>query len=408
MEIHEFFWVFAFILVSAKMLGQVFAGIGIPAVLGELAAGFILGPSLLGIIHPNETLQILAEIGIVLLIFEVGQETDILQMKEVGFNAVVVAVVGALLPFLLGYAVSRYLFDYSLLISLFIGGMLTATSIGITVRVLKDIQRDQSLFAQVVIGAAVLDDILGVTFLVVVYDFAVTGTVSIMRTAKVLVLMVVFLVAAPIIALLFSKMIQIVENMLSPSGFLAPTYVALLLVLAYLSHALGVSVILGAFAAGIAMSRRFIVPICERCNLDRGFITKVETCMKPIVVLFTPVFFVMIGLNIDLRILDFTSINLWIIGTTITTIAVVAKMAGGFLTKGMSLLERTLTGVSMVPRGEVGLVFANLGLVQGVLTKDIFATLIFVIVLTTLLPPFALKWLCRYDVRTQTPKTEEV
>jgi Kef-type K+ transport system membrane component KefB len=100
--------------------------------------------------------------------------------------------------------------------------------------------------------------------------------------------------------------------------------------------------------------------------------------------------------------------HLWVIGTTITTVAIVTKMAGGFLTKGMTLLERTLTGVSMVPRGEVGLVFANLGLVQGVLTKNIFATLIFVIVLTTLLPPYALKWLCRYDVRTQTPKTEEV
>lgn len=200
----------------------------------------------------------------------------------------------------------------------------------------------------------------------------------------------------------------IVENMLAPSGFLAPTYVALLLVLAYLSHALGVSVILGSFAAGIAMSRRFIVPICERCNLDRGFITKVETCMKPIVVLFTPVFFVMIGLNIDLRVPDLTSVNLWIIGTTITAIAIVTEMAGGFLTKGMSMLERALTGVSMVPRGEVGLVFANLGLVQGVLTKQVFATLIFVIVLTTLLPPFALKWLCRYDVTTQTSNTEEV
>lgn len=400
MEIQEFFWVFALILLSAKILAQVFAGLGIPAVLGELAAGFILGPSLLGIIHPNETLQILAEIGIVLLIFEVGQETDILQLKEVGFNAVIVSVVGAVLPFVVGYAFARYVFDFTLLVSLFIGGMLTATSIGITVRVLKDMKRDQSLVARIVIGAAVLDDILGVVFLVVLYDFAVTGTVSIFRTAKVLAFMLVFLVAAPIVSLLLSKLIQIIEDVFAPSGFLAPTYISLLLVLAYLSHALGVPEILGSFAAGIAMSKRFIVPICERCNLDRGFITKVETCMKPIVVLFTPVFFVMIGLSIDLHVLDLSSARFWIVGLTVTAIAIITKMAGGFLTKGLTMFERTFVGVSMVPRGEVGLVFAKLGLLQGLFTNEIFATLILVIILTTLLPPFGLKWLCRFEPLT--------
>jgi Kef-type K+ transport system membrane component KefB len=276
--------------------------------------------------------------------------------------------------------------------------MITATSIGITVRVLKDVKKDNTKFARIVLGAAVLDDILGVIFLVVIYDFAVTGTVSVIRTAKVLLFMVLFLLLAPLASLLLSKVIQIVEQVLKPSGFLAPVYVSLLLVLAYLSHAMGVPEILGSFAAGIAMSKRFIVPVCERCNLERGFITKVEDSMRPIVFLFTPVFFVMIGLSIDLHVLDLSSKDFWIVGSVLTAMAILTKLIAGFFTSRTTLLEKTLIGISMIPRGEVGLVFAKLGLLKGVFNDQVFATMIFVVIVTTLLPPFALKFLSRYEL----------
>jgi Kef-type K+ transport system membrane component KefB len=403
MEIQDFFWIFALILVSAKIMAQLFNNVGIPAVLGELAAGLVLGPSLLGWIEPNQTLEVLAEIGIVLLIFEVGQETDILKLKEVGGNALIVALAGAFLPFGLGYALSHWVFGYSVIVSLFIGGMLTATSIGITVRVLKDIKQDKAMFSQVVLGAAVLDDIMGVIFLVVIYDFAVQGSVSLLSTAKVLFFMLVFMALAPLAALVLSKLLQVVEQKFAPPGFLAPVYVSLLLIFAWFSHHMGVPEILGSFAAGIAMSKRFFVPICGRCNLAPSFIHRVENSMEPIIYLFTPVFFVMIGLSMDLNVIDYTSAEFWIVGPSITALAIVTKMAGGYLTRGTSFTEKTLTGISMVPRGEVGLVFAKIGLLQGIFTQDIFAMSIFVIIVTTLLPPFALKWVGRRGAHAVTP-----
>jgi len=159
MDIHNFFLILFLILVTARILGELFARLGIPSVLGELSAGILLGISGFGLIEVNDVLKVLAEIGILLLLFEIGLETDIQRLKDAGSKAIVVALFGAAFPFIVSAFVAYYLFDLTLIVSLFIGGTLTATSIGITMRVLKDLQKEHSHVAQIVIGAAVIDDI---------------------------------------------------------------------------------------------------------------------------------------------------------------------------------------------------------------------------------------------------------
>jgi Kef-type K+ transport system membrane component KefB len=160
MEIHNFFLILFLILVTARILGELFARVGIPSVLGEMSAGILLGVSGLGIIEVNDVLKVLAEIGVLLLLFEIGLDTDIHRLRAAGTKSIIVALFGAVFPFVVSALVAYYLFGLNLVTSFFIGGTLTATSIGITMRVLKDLQKEHSEVAQIVIGAAVIDDIL--------------------------------------------------------------------------------------------------------------------------------------------------------------------------------------------------------------------------------------------------------
>ena len=162
MELHQFFLFLAIILISARVFSETVARFGVPGVIGELLAGLLVGPSILNWVTPDATMKLLAEIGIILLLFEVGMDTDLSRLARSGSKPLVVAIVGFVLPFILGYGVSTWIFGLPELTALFIGGTLTATSIGITVRVLDDLKKRHSDEAQIVIGAAVLDDILGV------------------------------------------------------------------------------------------------------------------------------------------------------------------------------------------------------------------------------------------------------
>lgn len=199
MEVAEFFLKFLIILISAKFFAEIFAYLHLPGVLGEVTAGIILGPSLLGFVKVDATFYLLAEIGILFLLFEVGLETDVGQVVKVGVQSFLVAITGVLLPAAAGFCISNYIFHLSLMVSLFIGGTIVATSIGITVRVLVDIKKHQTKTAKIVLGAAILDDIIGVVILAILYDFAVKGSVSVYDTAKVLGFIVVFLLIAPVI-----------------------------------------------------------------------------------------------------------------------------------------------------------------------------------------------------------------
>ena len=397
MDIHNFFLMLFLILVTARILGELFAKVGIPSVLGELSAGILLGVSGFGIIEVNDVLKVLAEIGIILLLFEVGLETDIKRLKEAGSKAIVVAIFGVIFPFSASLLAGVYLFDLSIAVSLFIGGTLTATSIGITLRVLRDIHKEQTGIAQIVIGAAVIDDIIGVIILVFVYDFAVKQEVSLNNTLHVTAFIFMFLLLAPIAANLLSVLIRKFDSQKKVSGFIPTIIISLILLFAYLSHLSGAPEILGAFAAGIALSRRFFLPFGLGLRENVEFLQKVKNSMTPIIQMFTPIFFVMVGLSMNVRVLDFTSLEFWYMGLVFLFIAVFGKYIGAFFITQKCSTNKMLIGISMIPRGEVGLIFAEIGRLNGILNNEIYAVLIFVIIITTVVPPFLLKWLFKFE-----------
>ncbi len=397
MDVHNFFLILFLILVTARILGEMFARFGIPSVLGELSAGILLGVSGLGLIEVNDVLKVLAEIGILLLLFEIGLDTDIERLKEAGVKSVIVALFGAVVPFTVATFVSYYVFDLSLVVSLFIGGTLTATSIGITMRVLKDLKKQHSDIAQIVIGAAVIDDILGVIILVFIYDFATTQKLSLTNTLNTTVFILLFLLIAPTLAYFISSFMKKFEDCQKVPGFIPTIIISLIALFAYLSHFFGAPEILGSFAAGIALSRRFILPFGMGLRNDEVFLEKVRISITPIAQMFTPIFFVMVGLSMNLRVIDFTSTTFWSYSFTFLFIAIIGKYMGAFLLRKTSALKKALIGISMIPRGEVGLIFAEIGRLNGILNNEIYAVLIFVIIVTTVAPPFLLKWLFKYE-----------
>ncbi len=391
MDAHNFFLTLFLILIVARILGELFARFGIPSVLGELFAGVLLGSSVLGVVQPNEILKILAEIGIILLLFEVGIETDFQRLKNAGGKSMVVALLGVLLPFIFGFNIAYYLFKLSFDVSLFIGGTLTATSIGITLRVLKDIHMEQTNIAQIVIGAAVIDDIIGIILLVFIYDFSTSHELSFDHTLSVTAMVIMFLILAPILAKVLSFIIDKYHGKHLVPGYIPTIIISLILIFSYLSHLVGAPAILGSFAAGVALSRRFFLPFGAMLNKNEELLRSVKSDMTPIIQIFTPIFFVMVGLSMDLTIIDFTSASFWIMGLTFILIAFVSKFAASFFIYQKCLMNNAIIGISMIPRGEVGLIFAEMGRVNNVLPNDIYAMLIFVIVITTVVPPFLLK-----------------
>lgn len=391
METHDFFLTLFLILIVARFLGELFARFGIPSVLGELSAGILLGSSVLGIIEPNEILKILAEIGIILLLFEVGLETDFKRLKDAGMKSFVVAILGVILPFSVGLGVGYYLFELSFNISLFIGGTLTATSIGITLRVLKDIHMEKTNIAQIVIGAAVIDDIIGIILLVFIYDYSISKEANFTHTLSVAGMVAMFLVLAPLLAKTLSFLIHRFHGKHLVPGYIPTIIISLILFFSYLSHLVGAPAILGSFAAGIALSRRFFLPFGAFLSTNEKLLKHVQDNMTPIIQIFTPIFFVMVGLSMDLRVIDFTSLSFWIMGLTFISIAFISKFIGAFFIFQKCLRNNVVIGISMIPRGEVGLIFAEMGRVNGILPNDIYAMLIFVIIITTVVPPFLLK-----------------
>ena len=391
MEVHTFFIHLLIILLTARVFAELAVRISVPPVIGELFAGIVLGPSLFGWIEPTETIKLLAEIGILLLLFEVGLETDVRRLAHEGQKSLVVALFGFVMPFILGFSVSYWGFDIDIGAALFVGGTLTATSIGITVRVLKDLKRHHALEGQVVLGAAVLDDVLGVILLALLYQFSVGGEISLVGAGQVMIFVGSFFVLAPIFAKVISLVIKHFDEVSEIPGLLPTTLVSLVLFFAWLAHEMGAPELLGGFAAGLALSRRFFLPFGVALHSDPVFADRIENQMKPIIRLFTPMFFVFVGLSLNFRDIDWGSSFIWGFSLALFIVAVVGKLIGALLIREPWLM-RWVIGVAMTPRGEVGLIFAELGRISGIFSLEVYAALVIVIALTTLISPLVMKW----------------
>ncbi len=397
MELHQFFLFLAIILIAARLLSETVARFGVPSVIGELLAGLLIGPSALGWVSPDTTMKLLAEIGIILLLFEVGMDTDLSRLARSGSKPIIVALLGFALPFTFGYGVSAFMFGLPEMTSLFIGGTLTATSIGITVRVLDDLGKRQSDEAQIVIGAAVLDDILGVMALAFLYQSAVEEQVSFHALGEVGLYILVFMVLTPLIAKLASEVIDHLDQGAATPGLLLTMVLSLILLFSWLAHAVGAPEIMGGFAAGLAFSQHFgfrlwmgNAPALE-FKPSPKLARRLEQQMRPLIHTFSPLFFVMVGVSLNLKSVNWSSAFIWGLAGMLLLVAFFGKFAAGFFIREPRRNQIAI-GLSMVPRGEVGLIFAQLGFSQEILDSELYAALLIVIAFTTVSPPFLLKW----------------
>jgi Kef-type K+ transport system membrane component KefB len=363
------------ILISARVLGELAQRVGQPGVLGELIAGVIIGESILGLIHHEPTLDFLAEIGVILLLFEIGLETEIKELIRVGIDSLFVALAGITLPFALGYLAMRG-FGTDSTISIFAGATLVATSIGITAKVLADLGKLYSLESRIIIGAAVIDDILGLIILSLLAVLAETGSVSIQIVGIGLIKAIGFLIAAVVIGnILAPQLIKLVDRMRGRGVLFIAAFV-FAVALSYLADKSGLALIIGAFAAGTVLAGTHRKEV-------------IEDNLKPLVDVFTPVFFVMVGASVNLSVLNPLNPDnrgTLLIVVVLTAVAVIGKLASGYFTTRKGI-NRLAIGLGMLPRGEVGLIFAQLGKSTGLFSDQVFSALVSVVVLTTFLAP---------------------
>ncbi len=387
---HSIFWYLGLIVLLARIIGDTISKFGYPSVIGEILVGIILGQSVLGLIKPNEVIKIVAEIGVVLLLFQVGMEANIRQLRMVGINALIVAFVGGLMPIILSFLVCFFLLKMDFIVSLFIGGTMAATSIGITVRVLKDLDKMKENFAQIVLGAAVLDDILGVVILAILVQLSQNMSFEVNNILVLFLYLGTFFIFAPFIAQLMTKLVEILSEKIENLDFIPAAVISVVFIFSFLAYKFGSPEILGAFIVGLVMSRGFNIPFLKFLSTKKQTIEKVEHSILPLIWLFTPVFFVFIGLQVNLKSINFASLDFWILTIIIAIVAIVSKVLAGFFIN-VSFRERLMVGFSMLPRGEVGLIFAEFGRQAKIYNDLLYAVVIFVVLLTTFIAPLALR-----------------
>ena len=401
-SIEHFFIALALILIFSKVFGELAERIKQPSVLGELVAGVILGGSVLAVVPSvagmagYDTFHLLAEVGVAILLFEIGLETDLKDLIRVGLTSTIVAIVGVVVPFALGFA-SIIAFEkygllgnvdpnFTILIAITVGATLTATSVGITARVLSDMNRLQSGEAKIILGAAVIDDILGLIILGVVTgliessESGVGGGVSAASVGIIFLKAFGFLIAAIVIGNLTSKrLFNLVEKM-KVRGVLLLSALSFAFIFSYLASLVGLAPIVGAFAAGLVLA-------------NTNQFKSIEERVKPVSDFFTPIFFIMVGAAVDISVFNpfvKENIPILLIALVLFIVAVVGKFVSGFavLQKGIS---KSVVGVGMIPRGEVGLIFAQVGLTYGIFTSGLFSAVTVMVMLTTFIAPPLLK-----------------
>ncbi len=395
---------------AAKLVGELCIRVNLPPVLGELTAGVLVGVSALNLlIFPdsqqsfhslildflqataglepqsvqsvagsvNEVISVLSELGVIILLFEIGLESDLKELIRVGPQAAIVAVVGVAAPFALGTAGLVTIFGVAIVPAIFAGAALTATSIGITAKVLAEIGQLSSKEGQVIIGAAVLDDILGIIILAVVASLAKTGEVRIDNIIYLIVSASVFLIGAILVGrLLSSYFVALVEEMQTRGQLLIASLI-FAFALSYIGVAIHLEAILGAFAAGLVLAET------EKRK-------ELEEQIAPIADMLVPIFFVVVGAKTDVSVLN--PINPanregLIIALFLVVVAVLGKLVTGATVSKKAGLNRWAIGIGMIPRGEVGLVFAGVGSATGILSNSLNAAVIVMVILTTFLAP---------------------
>jgi Kef-type K+ transport system membrane component KefB len=377
-DVGGFLLAFAAALFGAKLFGGLIERIGQPAVLGELLAGVVLGPSVLGLVPLSDGIYLLAEIGVILLLFDVGLETDLEELLRVGVSATAVALAGMVLPFVGGFAVTRLL-GYETLTAIFVGAALTATSIGITARVLTELSALKTREGQIILGAAVIDDVLGLVVLAIVSKLAQTGSLSPGGALKSTVLAIGFLVVAVGIGTPVGKRLVNVVSTSRIRGVLGAAAVAFAVFVAWGAEMAESAPIVGAFAAGLALARTN-----RRHDIDDA--------VEPVVDVFAPIFFVYVGAQVDVGLLnpvDPENRAALLLGVGLTVVGFLGKLAAGYCARGK--VRRLFIGAGMVPRGEVGLVFASLGLAVKALPDRVFLAVLIAVFATTFVAPPLLK-----------------
>ncbi len=381
----------AAMLAGAKVMGDLAERIGQPAVLGELLAGVLLGKSLLGIVPAAgqlaEQIHILAELGVLLLLFEIGLETDLKEMFRVGKASATVAAVGVVLPLALGYGYWVYVphpasaSTGSLTnTAIFIGATLTATSVGITARVLSDLGRMHAEESRIILGAAVIDDILGLVLLSVVSALASGAALSVLGVGRILGVAFGFVAVALIIGIkLAPSLFNLVDRMRGRHALFVFAFV-FALGLAALAEVAGSALIIGAFAAGLVLSHTNQFDVIERE-------------IRPVAAVFTPIFFVSVGAAVDVRLLNPFAPGAGgtlLLAGVLTLLALAGKLVTGW-TIPWRRVNRLAIGLGMVPRGEVGLIFADIGRRAGLLSEDVFSAVLVMVMVTTFIAPIGLK-----------------
>lgn len=384
------------ILLAAKLGGDLFERFKAPSVLGELFFGIIIGNmSLLGFdgfepFKHNITLEILSEIGVIILLFEVGLESTVKEMMKVGIASFMVAVFGVIAPFFLGWGVAvLFIPDHSIYVHIFIGATLTATSVGITARVLKDIGKINTNEAKIILGAAVIDDILGLVILAVVTGIisaAASGSTEGVSSAMVLWIIakaVLFIVGAVVIGGFVLPRFFRLGFKMKVQGVLLSFSLLVCFLLAYLAGEVGLAPIVGAFAAGLIMEEVYFKDFTDRGE------HQLEELIKPIGTFLIPIFFVRMGMMVDLT----TFANTKILGFAfvLTLAAIIGKQACSLAIFDRKI-NRIAIGLGMIPRGEVGLIFASIGaklMYEGepVIVASTYSAVVIMVILTTMITP---------------------
>ena len=405
----------ALILFAAKIGGAIMVRFKQPAVLGELLVGVLMGnlvlfrpdvsshfghvvafleamrPPAVGQVGGplSTTIDMLARIGVILLLFEVGLESNLGQMGRVGVSAFSVATLGVVAPIALGFLVGKiFLADESWKVHLFLGATLCATSVGITARVLKDLGRTDQKESQIILGAAVIDDVMGLIVLAVVQAIIQKGSASLGEVAVITGKAVGFLVGAIVLGeYLFPHLYRLMAQ-LKVHGMLVVTGLLVCFLLSWVANLVGLAPIVGAFAAGLILDERHYVDLKAEDH------DSLEHMVNPITTMLVPIFFVMMGFQVDLK--SFGDVKVLGLAMAITFVAILGKQVCAFgpVERG---LDRLSVGIGMIPRGEVGLIFAAIGnklLSDGhpVVSPSLYTAIVVMVMVTTLITPPLLNW----------------